>query len=114
MTEQKFQELFHSLNGVLGLNPNKVRLVATWTLAGGFVAQAVDCLPHLVFPGGLKDARDLAISLVAASIKDLRVELTRISKRRGIILIEDYDELSKGDKEGADIARDLLCGLTHP
>jgi hypothetical protein len=106
MTEQEFQGLFYKLRGILGLNDNKARLAATWTLAArGFVANAVGCLPHLVFVAPPKAARDRAVSLVAESINDLLVDLTRPPKRRGVIRIEDYEELSKED---ADIARDLL------
>ena len=84
----------------------KAALAATWTLAArGFVADAVDCLPHLVFVGPRKVPRGRAVRLVAASIEDLRVELTRARKRRGVIWIEDYEELSKED---AEIAHDLL------
>ena len=111
MTEQEFQDLFHELCRTQGLNDNKARLAATWTLAArGFVADAVGCLPHVVFVGPPKAARDRAVSLVAA-IKGLRVELTRAPERRGIILIEDYDELSK---ENATIVRDLLLGPDKP
>ena len=115
MTEQEFQELFHDLDRTLGLNPNKARLAATWVLAArGFVAEAVDCLPHLVFVGPPKNARDRAVRLVAASVQDLLVESTRTPKRRGIILIEDYDELSTSDEEDADIVRDLLLRPDAP
>ncbi len=110
MTEQEFQELFVALCATQGLNSNKARLVSTWTLAArGFVAHAVDCLPHLVFVGTTKAHRDRAISLVAASIKDHFVELT--VKRRGIIRINDYDELSK---EVADIVRNMLLRPEAP
>ncbi len=51
---------------------------------------------------------------MAASIKGPLVELTRAPERRGIILIEDYDELSKRDKEGAGIVRDLLLRPEAP
>jgi hypothetical protein len=55
MTEQEFQELFYKLCATQGLNDGKARLAATWTLAArGFVADAVDCLPHLVFVGPRK------------------------------------------------------------
>jgi hypothetical protein len=117
MTEQEFQELFDNLCGTLGIDPNKARLAATWTLAArGFVADAVDCLPHLVFVGSTKTKvpRDRAVSLVAASIEGLVVELTHAPERRGIILIEDYDELSKRDEEGADKVRDLLLRPDAP
>jgi hypothetical protein len=78
MTEQEFQGLFYKLRGILGLNDNKARLAATWTLAArGFVANAVGCLPHLVFVAPPKAARDRAVSLVAESINDLLVDLTR-------------------------------------
>ena len=101
MTKQEFQELSHELSATMGLSDYKARLAATWTLAArGFVADAVGFLPHLVFVGPPKAARDRAVSLVAESIKDLLVDLIRAPKRRGIILIEDYDELSKSDKEG--------------
>ncbi len=98
MTEQEFQEVFYKLRATLGLNDNKARLAATWVLAArGFVADAVDCLPHLVFVGPPKVARDRAVRLVAESIKDLLVELSSARKRRGIIQIEDYEELSEED-----------------
>jgi hypothetical protein len=98
----------------LGISENKARLAATWTLAArGFVAEAVNYLPHLVFVGP-KAPRDRAVSLVAASIENLLVELTRVHKRRGVILIEDYDELSKGDEESAAIVRDLLLRPDTP
>ena len=104
MKEQDFQELFDGLCATAGLSANKARMVATWTLAArGFVGYAVDCLPHLVFVGTTKDRRDRAISLVAAAIKGHFVELT--IERRGIVRIDDYDELSKED---ADMVRDLL------
>jgi hypothetical protein len=114
MTEQEFQELFHHLRVTQGLNDNKARLPATWTLAArGFVATAVGCLPHLVFVGSTKmTGRDRAVSLVADSIKDLLVELTRVPKRRGIILIEDYEELSM--IEDAPIVRDLMLRPDEP
>lgn len=102
MTEQEFQELFHHLRDTLGLNDNKARLAATWTLAArGFVAEAVDCLPHLVFVGLKTTGRDRAVRFVAAPIEHLLVELTRAPKRRRIIQIADYDEFSKNDPEGA-------------
>jgi hypothetical protein len=108
MTGQEFQELFRSLCGTMGVSETKARLAATWVLAThGFVAEAVNYLPHLVFVGS-KGPCGRAVSQVAASIEDLRVELTRVYKRRGIVLIEDYDELSKGGEEDAVILRDLL------
>ncbi len=113
MTEQEFHELFHNLCVTQGLNDGKARLAATWTLAArGFVADAVGCLPHLVFVGSTKTTgRDRAVSLVAESIKDLLVDLTRAPKRRGVIRIEDYEELSKED---AAIVRDLLLRPDEP
>jgi hypothetical protein len=68
MTEQEFQELFYKLSLTLGLNEFKSRVAATWVLAArGFVADAVDCLPHLVFVGSTntKAGRDRAVLLVA-------------------------------------------------
>ena len=115
MTEHEFQELFHNLRITQGLNGGKARLAATWTLAArGFVADAVDCLPHLVFVGSTntKAGRDRAVLLVADAIKDLLVELTSARKRRGIILIEDYEELS--DRETSPIVRDLLLRPDEP
>jgi hypothetical protein len=110
MTEKDFQELFDALCATEGLNVNKARLVATWTLAArGFMAHAVDCLPHLVLVGTTKGPRDRAISLVAAAIKGHIVDL-RI-QRRGIVRIDDYDELSKED---ADIVRNLLLRPKAP
>ena len=50
---------------------------------------------------------------MAASVEDLLVEVMR-PKRRGIILIEDYEERSKRDEEGADIVRDLLLRPDAP
>jgi hypothetical protein len=114
MTEHEFQELFHKLSLTLGLNDNKARLAATWVLAArGFVADAVDCLPHLVFIGSTntKAGRDRAVLLVANSIKDLLVELTSARKRRGVIRIEDYEELSEEDSA---IVRDLLLRPDEP
>ena len=106
MTEQEFRELFDDLSGTQGLNEDKARLAATWALAAyGFVADAVGCLPHLVFVGLPKVALDRAVSLVAASIKDALVDLTRPPKRRGIVRIADYAELSIED---AAIVRELL------
>ena len=112
MTEQEFQELYRNLYATVGLSETKSRLAATWVLAArGFVADAVDCLPHLIFVGPPKVARDRAVRLVAASVEDLLVELTPVPKRRGIILIEDYDELLKTDGERAGfVVRDLLPG----
>jgi hypothetical protein len=112
MTEQEFQELFYKLCATQGLNDGKARLAATWTLAArGFVADAVDCLPHLVFVGPPKVARDRAVRLVAESIKDLLVDLTHARKRRGVIRIENYEELSKEDDA---IVRDLLLRSDEP
>jgi hypothetical protein len=112
MTEQEYRELFRNLYATTGLSETKSRLAATWALAArGFVADAVDCLPHLVFVGGPKVARAKAVRFVAASVEDLLVEVTRAPKRRGIILIEDYEECSKGD---ADIVRDLLLRPDAP
>ncbi len=109
MPEQEYQELFHSLNITMGIGENKARLAATWSLAArGFVADAVGFLPHLVFVGRRKEPRDRAVRLVAASVEDLLVDVARAPKRRGIILIEDYEELSKTDGEAAQIVRDLL------
>jgi hypothetical protein len=115
MTEQEFQELSRNLYATVGLSETKSRSAATWVLAAhGFVADAVDCLPHLVFVGPPKVARDRAVRLVAASVEDLLVEVTRVQKRRGIILIEDYEERSKSDEEGAEIVRDLLLRPETP
>ena len=115
MTEQECQELFRNLHTTLGLSDNKSRLAATWALAArGFAADAVDCLPHLIFVGLPKVARDRAIRLVAASVEDLLVEVACAPKRRGIILVEDYEELSKRDQESADIVRDLLLRPDAP
>ena len=50
---------------------------------------------------------------MAASVEDLLVEVMR-PKRRGIILIEDYEEHSKRDQEGAGIVRDLLLRPDPP
>jgi hypothetical protein len=50
---------------------------------------------------------------VAASVEDLLVEVMR-PKRRGIILIEDYEERSKRDQGGAGIVRDLLLRPDAP
>jgi len=114
MTKHEFQELFHKLSFTLGLNDNKARLATTWVLAArGFVADAVDCLPHLVFVGSTntKAGRDRAVLLVADSIKDLLVELTSARKRRGVIRIEDYEELSEEDSA---IVRDLLLRPDEP
>ena len=114
MTEHEFQELYFKLAPTQGLNGGKARLAATWTLAArGFVADAVDCLPHLVFVGSTntKAGRDRAVLLVADSIKDLLVELTSARKRRGIIRIEDYEELSE---ETIPIVRDLLLRPDEP
>src|SRR5208283_4136388 len=110
MTEQDFRELFDALCATEGFNNNKARVVATWTLAArGFVGHAVDCLPHLVFVGTMKAPRDRAISLVSAAIKGHCVELT--IERRGIVRIDDYDELSKED---ADTVRNLLLRPKAP
>ena len=88
---------------------------ATRALAArGFAADAVDCLPQLIFVGLPKVARDRAIRLVAASVEDLLVEVACTPKRRGIILVEDYEELSKRDQESADIVRDLLLRPDAP
>jgi hypothetical protein len=51
---------------------------------------------------------------VAASVEELLVGVTHAPKRRGIILIEDYEERSKRDEEGADIVRDLLLRPDAP
>jgi hypothetical protein len=75
------------------------------------LSPTVDCLPHLVFVGLPKAARDGAVRLVAASVEDLLIEVTQVQKHRGIILIEDYEERSKSDEEGAGIVRDCCCGL---
>ena len=118
MNEQDFQDLFGGLCVTAGLSAERARVVATWTLAArGFVGHAVDCLPHLVFVGTTKGRRDRAISLVVAAIKGHIVELT--IERRGIVRIDDYDELSKEDAEivrnlllrpGAPMRRPLLMG----
>ena len=110
MTEQDFQELFDALSALEGMNHNKARLAATWTLAArGFLGRAVDCLPHLVFVGTTKGARDRAVSLVAAAIQGHFVDLT--TGRRGIVRIDDYDDLSKED---ADTVRNLLLRPKSP
>jgi hypothetical protein len=115
MTEQEFQELFDALRRIQGINVNQAGLVATWTLAArGFVAEVVDCLPHIAFVGLPKVARDRAVSLVAESVSDLLVDATRVRKRRGIVLIEDYDELQGTSEEGAEIARELLLRPEAP
>jgi hypothetical protein len=106
MTEQEFQELSRALFATQGLSLTKARLAATWTLAAhGFVANAVDYLPHLIFVGSTKVPRDRAVLLVFEAIKGLFVELTPAVEGRGIIRIQDYDELSKEDAENV---RDLL------
>ena len=51
---------------------------------------------------------------MAASVEELLVGVTHAPKRRGIILIEDYEERSKRDEEGADIVRDLLLRPDAP
>jgi hypothetical protein len=115
MTEKEFQELFRNLAATEGFNDAKARLAATWVLAArGFAADAVDCLPHLVFVGRPKAARDRAVQLVARSVEDLLVEETRAPKSRGIILIRDYDERLKKDEEDAEILRELLLRPEEP
>ena len=75
MTQQEYQELFRNLHLTMGISENKARLAATWVLAAhGFVADAVDCLPHLLFVGWREGPRERAVRLVAASVEDLLID----------------------------------------